>query len=94
VARRNGAGTPESALSPRQALRRAATLRREALRTEAQALRRALQESAGFERRAVVLLGIGRTTLRYMLETRHQAVQVFAAALRTSAGYTRGKPRV
>lgn len=88
--RRNGA---LAELPPREALRRAAALQKEARRMEAVALRQALRATSGFERRAAELLGIGRTTLRYMLETRHQPLQRFAASLRRRAGYMGGNPQ-
>src|SRR4051812_31561613 len=78
---------------PRAGLRVAAELRRQANKAEAAALDSALREAGGFETRAADLLGISRTTLRYMLATRHRSVQRRAAKRREKRGYRGGKPR-
>lgn len=79
----------DNALLGKRALDRAAQLRLDALQIEREAVRDALVRSNGYERRAAVLLEIGRDALRTMLR-RFPDLATLGSTLRVASG---GFPR-
>lgn len=75
-------------------LAKVARLREEADELERTTILDALTMAEGFEARAAQLLGIPRTSLQRLLQTRHKALAPEAAAMRGSTGYKFGKPKV